>query len=89
MRNNPYSAIFNELALGTLELSGMPFQCSNKDLLNVSIIMQFVLMNKFWELSNEEKISMEIRGIMAEKMGSEIHDTIHKFTGISLKEIKL
>jgi len=46
-----------------------------------------VMLDKMWDLQEDENMSMEDRSNMAEKCGSEVMEIVRKYTGVNTHEL--
>jgi len=50
-------------------------------------IFMSALMDKMWELQQDETMDLETRAGMAEKAGNEVRDLVKKYTGIDCHDL--
>jgi hypothetical protein len=82
--------LLEELANQQLELaviSNSPPNYSNTDLINACIVFNALIMDKMWELQEDDNMPFDDRYKMAEVCGNELHKFIHTYTGKDIKKI--
>lgn len=58
---------------------------NNMAFLNIIVLFQSAMMDKMWDLMEEERMEQDDREKMSEKAGQELHKLIHTFTGINIQ----
>jgi hypothetical protein len=64
-----------------------PLKYFDKSLIDVTLILQHICMNKAWERQEKEDLTFEERCKDAERFGKGIRKLIKKFTGKDLPDI--
>jgi hypothetical protein len=76
-----------KIANSLLENDSKP-NYSKRDFMNILIIFNSALMDKMYDLQNEENISNQDRLKMAEKCGFDLHKLIHTYTNLNTHKIE-
>lgn len=77
-------SIANEL----LQKEGVKPNYSNRDFMNAVIIFQTALMDKMYDLQENEQIDSENRLLMANDCGQKLRKLIHTYTGLDTHKIE-
>lgn len=84
---NQYEPILKEIASGFLDQHGIKPNFSNEAFLDACLIFQTALMDKLFDLQNEDNMLMKQRGEMATKCGEDLRKLIHTYTGLDTFEL--
>ena len=72
----------------TLEANEIKPNYSNRDFMNTLIIFQTALMDKIYDIQENENMSVENRLKMAKNCGLELRKLIHTFTGLDTHKLE-
>ena len=81
------SSILSEIEDTLLENNGIKPNFTNEGFRAGIYIFKSVVLDKMFELQNDENISIEIRSDMAKKCGEEIRGLIKKYCNIDTHEL--
>jgi|TARA_R110000796_G_scaffold185_19_gene785 hypothetical protein len=60
---------------------------SNRDFMNTLLIFQTALMDKMYNVQDNDKMSLENRSEMATKCGMDLRKLIHTYTGLDTHKV--